>query len=73
MIFDNRSGLLKAGVTGDSGPTSVLTAIVGHSKVKPTMLRTGHKECHTGEETQSEREIVSLNCPIDCEHSCLPG
>ncbi|NWH43578.1 ACT1 protein, partial [Fregata magnificens] len=65
VIFDNGSGLFKAGIAGGSGPRSAFTAIVGRSKVKATMLGARQKECYTGGAAQSKRGVLSLNYPID--------
>ncbi|XP_009985992.1 PREDICTED: actin-1-like, partial [Tauraco erythrolophus] len=65
VIFDSGSGLFKAGITGDTDPRSVLTAVVGHPEVKATMLGAGQKECYIGEAAQSKRGVLPWNYLID--------
>ncbi|KAM6371417.1 LOW QUALITY PROTEIN: actin-related protein T2 [Pluvialis apricaria] len=64
VIFHNGSGLVKAGITGNSGPRSIFTALVGHSKVKAPVLGAGQRECYIGE-AQSKRGVLSLGYPMD--------
>ncbi|KAM9217748.1 LOW QUALITY PROTEIN: actin-related protein T2 [Leptosomus discolor] len=59
VTFGNGSGLLTAGIAGDSGPGSGFTAIAGCSEANATILGG-----YVRGEAQS-RGVLSLNYPID--------
>ncbi|KAG8542592.1 hypothetical protein GDO81_026450 [Engystomops pustulosus] len=65
VIFDNGSGLCKAGVAGDLFPKTVFTSVVGRSQVTPPMVGVGQKECYIGEEAQARRGVLSLTYPVE--------
>ncbi|XP_048192201.1 actin-related protein T1-like [Perognathus longimembris pacificus] len=63
VIFDNGSGLCKVGLTGESGPRSIINTVVGHHKFS-IVSRTNQKKYFIGEEAQGRHESLCLHYPI---------
>lgn len=61
VVFDNGSGLTKAGAAGDSAPKVVFSTAVAATP--------DEKECYVGEKAQAKRDLVNLTSPI--EHGCV--
>ncbi|XP_077007652.1 actin-related protein T2 [Tamandua tetradactyla] len=64
VIFDNGSGLCKAGLSGEIGPRHVVSSIVGHPKFK-TPASGADQKCFVGEEALYKSESLSLHYPIE--------
>nr|XP_004657772.1 actin-related protein T2 [Jaculus jaculus] len=64
VIFDNGSGLCKAGLSGEIGPRHVITSVVGHPKFKLPSLEANQKRDFVGEEALYKREALHLSNPI---------
>ncbi|XP_066121287.1 actin-related protein T2 [Saccopteryx bilineata] len=65
VIFDNGSGLCKAGLSGEIGPRHVISSIVGHPKFQMTSAAAGQKKYLVGEEAVCQKEAVHLCYPIE--------
>ncbi|NIG61821.1 actin-related protein T2 [Pontoporia blainvillei] len=64
VIFDNGSGLCKAGLSGEVGPRHVFHSIVGHPKFKMPSAGANQKEYFVGEEALHRDEVLRLYYPI---------
>uniref|UniRef100_K7EXT3 Actin related protein T2 n=2 Tax=Pelodiscus sinensis TaxID=13735 RepID=K7EXT3_PELSI len=65
VIFDNGSGLCKAGLSGEIGPRYIIPTVIGHHTTKLPLLGMAPKMCHVGEEAQHKRDVLSLKYPIE--------
>ena len=64
IVIDNGSGMMKAGLAGDEGPSAVFTSLVGRPKMASAMLGVSNKTEFIGEEAQQKRGVLNLNYPI---------
>ncbi|KAM4818270.1 actin-related protein T1-like [Thomomys bottae] len=68
VIFDNGSGLCKAGLSGDIVPRSVIDSVVGYPKLNlplEKLLKIKQKMYFVGEEAQKRYNSLCLDYPIE--------
>ncbi|XP_073511364.1 actin, cytoplasmic-like [Phyllobates terribilis] len=65
VIFDNGSGLCKAGISGEKIPRSVITSVVGRPRVRSSFPGMDQKICYIGEDAQAKRGILALTSPVE--------
>ncbi|XP_045402438.1 actin-related protein T2 [Lemur catta] len=65
VIFDNGSGLCKAGLSGEIGPRHVISSVVGHPKFKISSAGTSQKKYFVGEEALYKYDVLHLCYPIE--------
>jgi Actin len=67
VVVDNGSGLLKAGMAGDSLPRAVIPSIVGRAHAtshKVMDSKTASSSTYVGEAAQAHRGILELSHPV---------
>ncbi|XP_008583563.1 PREDICTED: actin-related protein T2 [Galeopterus variegatus] len=65
VIFDNGSGLCKAGLSGEIGPRHIISSVVGHPKLKTPLAGANQKKYFVGEEALYKHEVLHLHYPIE--------
>ncbi|XP_010364407.1 actin-related protein T2 [Rhinopithecus roxellana] len=65
VIFDNGSGLCKAGLSGEFGPRHIVSSIVGHLKFQAPSAEANQKKYFVGEEALYKLEALQLHSPIE--------
>ncbi|XP_075696843.1 actin, cytoplasmic 1-like [Rhinoderma darwinii] len=65
VIFDNGSGLCKAGLSCDDVPRSVISSVIGRARTEYSLLGANRKKYYVGEEAQAFRGILKLTYPIE--------
>ncbi|XP_014717912.2 actin-related protein T2 [Equus asinus] len=65
VIFDNGSGLCKAGLSGEVGPRHVISSVVGYPKFKMPSAGTNQKKYFVGEEALHKGDVLQVRCPIE--------
>ncbi|XP_023054508.1 actin-related protein T1 [Piliocolobus tephrosceles] len=63
VIFDNGSGLCKAGVSGEIGPRHVINSVLGHCKFNMPSARPN--QYFVGQEALHKYEALHLHYPIE--------
>lgn len=64
IVVDIGSGLTKAGFTGEDGPRSVFSSVVGKPKNPGILVGMEQREYYVGEDALTKLEIMNFHSPI---------
>ena len=64
VIVDCGSGIVKAGFSGEDGPRSIFSSVVGIPKMPGLLVGMEQKERYVGEEAISKMDIMNFSSPI---------
>jgi len=64
VIFDNGSGIFKAGLADDDSPRVTFPTIVGKPKNPSLMVGMDQKDLYVGSEAQQKRNLLYISNPI---------
>ena len=65
IVFDNGSGRLKAGFSGEDGPRSVFSCLIGRPRRQGIMPGMPSADTFVGDEAQAHRAFLTLSYPIE--------
>ena len=63
LVFDNGSGMVKAGFAGEDAPRVVFPSIIGRPKVAEIMIGTTNSQNeYIGDEALAKKGVLTLGC-----------